>query len=303
VDLTPWASKSIILRFAFASDPIIFFPGVYIDDILVAEAQQIPLYVTTPSPLANVLAGQGFSAKLAKIGGTSNVVWSIDPGGVNDAWLSIVPATGVLSGTPSAADVGPVSVTVRVEDATFPSNFDEQTFTFVVEPDVYYTSFEGTCPDGWTLTGDWKCGAPTKVGPAAAYDGVQCIGTGMGQDYSNGDTFAGTTATSPPIDLTGVPNPALSFRLWVDTQTTDGAALEISTDGGLSFAVVEVTPAYPLTIAGVPAWGGDQSSLGWQLMQADLTPYSGMTVLLRFGFQSGASGTSAGVYVDEFLIQ
>ncbi len=304
VNLAAWAGDSIILRYAFHSDPATIRPGVYIDDILVAEAALIPLYITTPSPLTNVHVGQGISGKITKIGGTSGAVWSIEPGGVNDGWVNIDPATGVLSGTPSALQTGLVSFTVRVEEPTLPSNFDEQTFTFNVAADLYYTSFEGTCPDGWTLTGDWKCGVPTKVGPATAFDGTQCIGTGMGQDYSDNDTFGGTTATSPAIDLTGVPNPTLTFRLWIDTEggTSDGATLEVSIDG-INYDLLEVTPGYPLTVAGQPAWGGQQASAGWQLMQADLTLYSGTKVFLRFGFRSDTKVTFAGVYVDDFLVE
>jgi len=305
-DLTAYAGQSIVLRFAFRSDPATAYPGVYIDDITVAEPVQIPLYITTPPPLKDVYVGQDYAAAIAKIGGTSGAAWSIEPGGVNTAWLSIDPATGVLSGTPSAADVGLVTVTVRVEEPTLPSNFAEETFTFKVLPDVYYTSWEGACPDGWTLTGDWRCGVPMNVGPSTAYDGTQCIGTGMGQNYSNDDTWSGTTATSPVIDLTGVPNPSLTFRMWVHTEgvTYDGANLEISDDGGMTYTVLKtVTPTYPLQIAGEPAWGGDQSALGWQLVQADLTTYSGKKILLRFGFQSDVSNTFAGVYIDDFLVQ
>lgn len=251
-------------------------------------------------------AGQALSDKIAKIGGSSSVTWSIEPGGVNASWLSIDPATGVLSGTPTPAQAGCVSVTVRVQDPSSVSNYAEQTFTFNVDPDIYYTSFEGTCPDGWTLNGDWKCGVPSKVGPATAYDGTQCIGTGMGQNYSNGDTWLGTTATSPQIDLTGASNPSVTFRLWVYTEggsNTDGANLEISTDGS-NYDVLQVTPAYQETNVNLePAWGGNQAALGWQLVSADLTPYSGSKVYLRFAFRSNNTNTFPGVYVDDFLVQ
>ncbi len=101
-------------------------------------------------------------------------MWSIKSGGVNAAWLSIDPVKGVLSGTPSAAETGLVSVTVHVEEPTLPSNFAEKTFTFTVNHAAYYTSFEGVCPDGWTLTGDWQCGVPMSVAlPAVAPDRVR----------------------------------------------------------------------------------------------------------------------------------
>src|SRR5262249_54826157 len=159
---------------------------------------------------------------------------------------------------------------------TLPSNFDEKTFTFNVLHG-YYTSFEGTCPNGWTLTGDWQCGVPAS-GPMAAYVGTQCIATQLGDNYSNFQPFTGATATSPDIDLTASPNPVLTFRMWIDTEgsTRDGANLKITDDGGVNYSVLDtVMPAYPLTIAGEPAWGGHQGGLGWQLVQADLSAYAG----------------------------
>jgi hypothetical protein len=307
-DLSAWAGQTVTLRFAFYSDPKDVGPGVYIDDLVIAEPTAIPLYITTPAsaPLPNAYVGKAYSTSIAKVGGSAGSVWSIVAGGTNTAWLSIDPATGTLSGTPSSSQAGPVTVTIRVQEPTVPSNYDEQTYTFDVIADVYYTSFEGACPDGWALVGDWKCGVPTAVGPATAYDGKQCIGAGLGTGYSNNDSWTVTTASSPAIDLGGVLSPMLTFRMWVDTEggTNDGANLQISTDSGTTFQVVETaTPAYPLMIAGEGAWGGHQSALGWQLVQVDLTTYAGKTVVLRFGFQSDASNTFAGFYVDDFLIQ
>lgn len=70
-----------------------------------------------------------------------------------------------------------------------------------------------------------------------------------------------------------------------------------------------MTPAYPLSsVVSQPAWGGDASQAGWQLVTADLTPWSGMQVYLRFGFRSDGvnamdAGVLAGVYVDDFLVK
>ena len=304
-DLTAYIGSSITLRFAFRSDGASVYPGVYIDDVVVAEPLQIPLYITTSSPLADVYAGMGYSAAVVRTGGTNGAVWSIKPGGVNAAWLAIDPVTGVLKGTPTAAQAGPVSVTVHVEEPTLPSNFAEKTFTFTVKPDAYYTSFEDACPNGWTLTGDWQCGVPTNVGPATAFVGTQCLATQIAGLYSVIQPFSTTTATSPDIDLVGVSNPSVTFRMWIDTEgsTYDGVNLQISIDGGASYSVVStVTPAYPLTIAGKPAWGGHQAALGWQLMKADLSNYAGQVIRLRFSFQSDSSGIYPGVYVDDFFV-
>ena len=304
-DLSAYTGQTIILRFAFRSDGATVFPGVYLDDIVVAEPLQIPIFITTSPPLPDVYAGMSYSAQVAKLGGTSGAVWSIKPGGVNTAWLTIDPTTGVLKGVPSTAELGPVSVTVRVEEPALPTNFDEQTYTFTVKGAAYYTSFENSCPDGWTLTGDWECGVPTVVGPATAYAGTQCLATQIAGNYHDLLAWDANTATSPDIDLTAVPNPILTFRMWLFTEgaTYDGANLQISTDGGMTYSVLTtVMPAYPLNIAGKPAWGGYLSAAGWQLVQADLSAYTGQTIRLRFAFRSDSSGNFPGVYIDDLFV-
>jgi hypothetical protein len=302
-DLKAYKGKTIILRFAFDSDGAGVFPGVYIDDVVVAEPQKDPLYITTTSPLADVYTGMGYAAQMVKTGGSSDVEWKL-VGGVNAGWLTIDKATGVLSGTATAANVGPVSVTVHVNEKLLPSNFDEKTFTFKVNGAAYYTSFEGACPDGWTLTGDWECGVPTVVGPATAFVGTQCLATQIDAPYSHLQKWDNTTATSPDIDLTGVASPLVTFRMYNDTEggMFDGVNLQISTDGMNYSIVANVMPVYPLIVNGKPAWGGHEQGLAWQFMQADLTGYAGQIVRLRFAFQSDGSGGGAGVYIDDILV-
>ncbi len=307
VDLSAYAGQTVILRFAFRSDGASVYPGVYIDDLFVAEPLQNPLYITTTSPLADLYSGQPYSVPIARNGGTPAAVWSIVPGGTNDAWLSIDSATGVLSGTPTPQQAGPVSVTVRVEEPGLPTNYDEKTFTFNVDYASYYTSFEGGCPAGWTLAGtNWQCGVPSAVGPATAFNGTQCIATRIAGNYTNNQTYTGSTATSPEIDLSGSPAPKVTFRMWIDTEgsTRDGVNLKVSTDGGATYTVLDaVSPPYPLTINGQSAWGGHQSGLGWQLVEANLAAFSGQIVRLQFSFRSDSSGVFPGVYIDDFLVQ
>lgn len=303
-DLTPYIGHQVILRFAFRSDGASVYPGVYIDDLVVAEPMQSPLYITTTS-IPDVFAENAFSTQLTKSGGSGSAVWSKLPGGVNDDWISVAPETGMLSGTPSLSNVGPVTLTVRVQEPSLPSNFEDKTYTFDVKQAAYFTSFEGACPNGWTLTGDWQCGTPTTVGPQAAFVGSQCIATQLAGPYSDLQTWAEATATSPEINLSGMIAPKVTFRMWLHTEGSsfDGVNLKVSSDGGMNYAVLEsVTPAYGLTIAGEPAWGGNQSALGWQLVEADLAAYGGQIVRLRFSFQSDSSGTFPGVYIDDVLV-
>ncbi|MFO0755565.1 MAG: hypothetical protein U0359_03690 [Byssovorax sp.] len=305
-DLSPYIGHSVLLRFSFRSDGAGVFPGVYIDDIVVAEADTTPIFITTKSPLDDVYAGMAYSQKIERSGGSPGAIWSIKQGvGVNNGWLSIDPVKGVLSGNPKKVDVGPVSVTVHVEEPTLPSNFDEKTYTFEVKPDAYYTSFELACPNGWTLTGDWQCGVPMNVGPATAYVGSQCIATQIAGEYHNEQPFATTTATSPDIDLTGIASPILTFHMWVDTEgsTYDGVNLRVSNDGGMNYNLItDVSPMYELTISNELAWGGHKSALGWQQYKADLGPFSGQTIRIRFAFESDHSQTFPGVYIDDVLV-
>jgi len=164
----------------------------------------------------------------------------------------------------------------------------------------YAHGFE-TCDAGWTLSGDWECGIVPDggVGPGFAYEGANAIATRLATNYSNTDGGWGISlADSPTLSLTGTA-PTLTFRVWYHTEGSsyDGFNIKVGVAAAYSL-VTAVVPAYPLTIAGQPAWGGNQSAAGWQLYRADLTAFAGQQVGLRFAFRSDTSGTFAGVYVD-----
>jgi hypothetical protein len=59
-DLSAYAGQTIKLRFAFRSDGATVYPGVYLDDLFVAEPLQNPLYITTSS-LPDVYTGMPYS--------------------------------------------------------------------------------------------------------------------------------------------------------------------------------------------------------------------------------------------------
>jgi hypothetical protein len=225
--------------------------------------------------------------------------------------LSIDPTTGTLSGTPTIANVGMVTVKVHVEEITLPSNFADQIFTFNVldiGTSYYGTNFEGACPNGWTLSGDWQCGAPTLTplggGPATAFSGAQVIATVLTDDYSSSDAYATNTATSPTVNLTGATSAKLRFRVWLDTEGSsfDGFNLKVSSDGGPFNLINTVTPTYPLTVGGESAWGGHDGALGYRLYQADLSQFVNHQIQLRFAFRSDSSGEYPGVYIDDVVV-
>ena len=301
VSLLPYVGHNVILRFGFEADGSVVYPGAYIDDVRVGDANGNPLHITTAS-LPNAVVDAAYSAQLTKIGGTSNSQWSIVPGGLNDGWLSIDAATGLLTGTPTPANAGPVTVTIHVQEPAAPSNHDDQTYDFAVTNPLYFQSFDGLCPNGWTLSGEWKCGTPSVVGPAAAYSPPACLATVLNGSYSNNDVFAGNTAASGTIDLTTALLPQLSWLAWVQTEACcDGYHLEVSTNGGASWQVVAgVTPAYNTTFEGQAAWSGGSSA--WAPYSADLSAYAGQHIMLRFAFHSDSSVVYPGVYIDDVLI-
>ena len=309
-DLGAYVGKSVILRYAFRSDGATRFPGVYVDEFIVAEPALIPLYITTSSALEDIYSGMDYQQPLAKLGGTADSAWSIKPGGKNADWLTIDPMTGVISGRPTPANVGQVSFTVHVEEPSLPSNYAEKTFAFLVKPNSYYTSFEGaTCDNGWTFTGDWECGVPSMVGPMAAYIGTKCLATQIDANYTSLQPWGTAMATSPDIDLTNAMNPVLTFRMWLHTEANattayDGVNLKVSADGGMTYdAVTAVLPTYPATLVDMqPAWSGNHAAEGWQFYQVDLSPYIGKVIRLQFGFRSDSSGVYPGAYIDDIFI-
>lgn len=259
------------------------------------------LAITTTSPLADALVGLSFSQTIGRSGGSTGALWSIT-GGTNHGWLGIDPSTGALTGTPAPGDLGPVSVTVRVQEPLFPTNFDEVTFALTVYDGVWSESFEGGCPAGWSLSGNWQCGPPT-AGPSGTHDGTHCIGTNLAGDYSSNQTWAGCVADSPLIDLVGTTAPLLRFRLWLSTEgsTFDGANVKVSTDCS-SYSLLTTDKTYNATVNGESAWNGDESASGWQLVTADLSAYAGQTICLRFAFRSDSSVTYPGPYIDAVQI-
>ncbi len=296
-DLAPFVGGIVILRFSMRTDTSVVYPGVFIDDIKLEETSgpTVPVVITTAS-LPGAFVGDAYSVQLERTGGTQAAVWSI-VGGTNHSWLSI-NSSGVLSGTPAAGNVGPVSVTIRLEES--PTNFVEQTFNFEVLQSVYFEDFDTACPAGWTLASSWQCGAPTS-GPNAAFSGTNVIATNLTGDYANGLAWATNTATSPTISTSGT-SALLRFRVWYNTEgsTYDGWNVKVSTDNGATFSLLtNVTPVYSLTVDTQVCWGGDQSANGWQEYVADLSSVAGQAILLQFAMRTDTSVQRPGVYIDD----
>jgi hypothetical protein len=73
------------------------------------------LAISTPSPLPSGELGAAYSTTLSATGGAAPYTWSV-AGGALPAGITLDPATGLLSGTPTAG--GEFNVTIGVKDAS-----------------------------------------------------------------------------------------------------------------------------------------------------------------------------------------
>jgi hypothetical protein len=180
--------------------------------------------------------------------------------------------------------------------------------------------FEGTAP-GWSHGGiddQWQLGTMT-VGPSAPHSGSGVYATNLTGPYAKGNGSNGDSwLQSPVIDLTNVGTARLSFWHWYHIYTeqpvdgaNDGAWLEITTDGGASWQVMipsvggynNTLPDYHLAPRpSSPCWAGRTSD--WQLVQADLSRYTGAMVQLRFRFweYDDYGDLGYGWYIDDVHI-
>ena len=141
----------------------------------------------------------------------------------------------------------------------------------------------------------WKCGS-TSTGTYASYDDSGLV--------------------TPTISLPDF-GYVLQFWYWIETQlcydddtASDGAFVEISTDGGASWSEIEPEGGYPCAICdlepmlkspfdvGTPCYSGYR---GWTEAMFDLSSYSG-NVKLRFRFGSDIGAAYEGWYIDDVKV-
>ncbi len=310
VNLLPWAGQEVVLRFGFSSDAVNNDAGWYVDDVLIAEAPEIPVQLISVDPLNSAVSGYVYDNQIEVLGGSGNYDWTLT-GGTNIDWLTIGASTGVLTGTPDASDVGPVTVTIRVEDTANASNFDEQTYYLVVLNALYFEDLE-TNPADWTfpmgvpglMEPVWDWGNATS-GPMSCYGGSGCVGTTVAGNYDASMAMMGAAVVTGDIDLTGATAPVvLTYYQWINFAPNDGGSVLVN---GAALANPSVpyngqyTPVFP---PGPPVdiWTGDMSAMGWHLVSFDLSSYIGQTIQISWNVSGAAVGTHPGWYIDDILI-
>ncbi len=81
-----------------------------------AEAEPVPLVITTPEALPEAIAGRPYAVALAAVGGRGALHWNIE--GPLPEGLTFDPVSGVLQGTAAQGTPQPLSLGVRVSDGS-----------------------------------------------------------------------------------------------------------------------------------------------------------------------------------------
>lgn len=143
----------------------------------------------------------------------------------------------------------------------------------------------------------WAWGEPDNELISRAPEGRNAWVTNLTGDYNN---LEESYLVSPCFDLSEMENdPLFTCQLFLDTEEGfDGAALEITSDGGETWRTVETSPA------GIN-WYNDLMNQRWTGNRAGVSTVAqflegvaGDTIQLRFAFRSSAFETLEGILVD-----
>lgn len=235
---------------------------------MVIITNPVALQITTAAPLAQGEVSVAYSQGFTAIGGAPQYSWSMTPA---VAGLTLNATTGVLSGTPTAAAAGTVTIQVTVKDSTgntqamsFPLTIDA---ALTVPPPYALPAGTINVPYSQTLT---------VTGGKAPY--TWAVGSGSsapdGLTLSAGGVLSGTPtkATSYSFSvlvtdaLGGFSGPALSLTInpATPTLTITTATLPVATVGSAYSQQLGASggaPAYTWTTPG-PLPSGIQLSGG-----------------------------------------
>ncbi len=165
-------------------------------------------------------------------------------------------------------------------------------------------------PAGWThggLSNQWHVSARESYsGPFSWFCGDE-----QGAGYNN---YMDASLYTPPVPLGG--DARLRFMHWAEMEYDgrpgfanyywDGAVVEISRNGGVTFESIAPVGGYPYRITPNdaspfayhrPCLGGMTG--GWEAVEFDLAAYAGETVQVRFRFGTDGYVTSRGWFVDD----
>ncbi len=216
--------------------------------IVVAPAA---LAITTTS-LSGGTANVSFSSSLNATGGTAPYTWSITSGTL-PAGLSLAPASGTISGTPTVS--GSTSLTFKVTDSSNPALTKSVTLSLVITSGAPSSlTISATLPSGTVNTG--YSSAMTATGGTPAYTWSISAGSlppGLTLAATSG-TISGTPSTSGTYNFTAtvsdngspVQTQSAATSIVIAAATTSGTVWHIRQDGGNNTQCTGTTnAAYP----------------------------------------------------------
>ena len=185
-------------------------------------------------------------------------------------------------------------------------------FTVLVNNGAYYPtitlfqdSANGPMSNYWTATntqptGIWSLSNARAYSPTTSYFA------------NNLDTTSDQRLTLTNAVSLGAAPPPLSFRYWLNSESTyDGAVLEASTNGGTTWTDMQpnillggyiATMDATTLLAGRRAWSGSSSNK-WIKTKVNLLPYANQNLKIRFRFTSDVGTNLEGIYVDDIAIR
>ena len=152
----------------------------------------------------------------------------------------------------------------------------------------------------WSLGGSvWGVGSPTGT-PSNLPSGVNCAGTNLTGNYNANMSWTVDCIVSEEINLSGATAPVLLFKSWMYADTYgDGGHVEVYRNGTWSLPA-SVTPAWTGLRGSQNAWSVNAQS--WQEYRANMAPYVGSTIQLRFCWYSDSYSQYQGWYVDDIIV-
>ena len=241
------------------SDNVDFIPWLPI--VLPQDQNTAPFINTSDVPYAGEDVLYTVNYEVTDPDTTDNHTWSLE---TNASWLTINSTTGVLSGTPSNADVGTCWVNISVRDGHGGRAFTNFTVTvrntndaptiitsavITATEDVFYSvDYEAIDLDptgdtltwslstnaGWlsiNITNGWLNGTPANMDVGACRVNVSVTDGNGGRDWSN---FTLTVSSDDADDV---------ITVIVDRNGTDVVALVLEMDGMAGTATVSIGEA------------------------------------------------------------
>jgi hypothetical protein len=240
-----------------------------------------------------------YSDQLVATGGTGHYTWSIPAGSPIPGWLSLNPATGVLSGTPPVGAPSPVTFSVMVSDGT--SSF-VQSVTLTIYPNVTITT-ASPLPAA-TVGSSYSQQLVATGGPPGGYTwsltpGSNALPSGLALSPSGLISGSPTTATTTPASFSVTASDGVYAG-----QQTFMLAVGASVVGSCVITPTSIDPLNVGTFANIPliftAGCGTNFNIQWQVPTGSLP--AGLTILPDINALSGTP-TASGPYSFSLCIQ